>query len=135
MEALSSNTSTIKKSWALVPHTCNPSYSGGRDREDFGSKPAWAKKIKKTHHKKGLAEWLKVKAEFKPQCCKISKKDSYAKAIQRTHQHLRTAGEVVPLRGQPGEMLKEWSEQGARTKEMIQTWGSFKCCQGSNTCG
>jgi hypothetical protein len=22
-------------------HTCNPSYSGGRDQEDQGSKPAW----------------------------------------------------------------------------------------------
>jgi hypothetical protein len=23
-------------------HACNPSYSGGRDQEDFGSKPGWA---------------------------------------------------------------------------------------------
>jgi hypothetical protein len=29
-------------SWALVAHTYNPSYSGGRDQEDRGSKPAWA---------------------------------------------------------------------------------------------
>jgi hypothetical protein len=27
----------------LVAHACNPSYSEGRDQEDFGSKPAWAK--------------------------------------------------------------------------------------------
>jgi hypothetical protein len=26
-------------SWALVAYTCNPSYSGGRDQEDRGSKP------------------------------------------------------------------------------------------------
>jgi hypothetical protein len=25
-----------------VSHACNPSYSGGRDQEDHGSKPAWA---------------------------------------------------------------------------------------------
>jgi hypothetical protein len=25
-----------------VAHTCNPSYSGGRDQEDHGLKPAWA---------------------------------------------------------------------------------------------
>jgi hypothetical protein len=31
-----------KKGWAPVAHTCNPSYSGGRDQEDHGSKPAWA---------------------------------------------------------------------------------------------
>jgi hypothetical protein len=50
----------------LVEHTCNPSYSGGRDQED--RKPAQAnssqdpisKKKKKIHHKKGLVEWLKV---------------------------------------------------------------------------
>jgi hypothetical protein len=27
-------------SWVLVAHTYNPSYSGGRDQEDQGSKPA-----------------------------------------------------------------------------------------------
>jgi hypothetical protein len=26
----------------LVAHDCNPSYSGGRDSEGQGSKPAWA---------------------------------------------------------------------------------------------
>jgi hypothetical protein len=51
----------------LAAHTCNPSYSGGRDQEDLGSKPVWANGferpyLKKTHHKKGLVEWLKVKA-------------------------------------------------------------------------
>jgi hypothetical protein len=28
-----------------VAHTCNPSYSGGRDQEDCGSKPAWANSL------------------------------------------------------------------------------------------
>jgi hypothetical protein len=51
---------------APVAHTYNPSYSGGRDQEDCGSKPAWAHSLqdpilKKTHHKTGLLEWLKVK--------------------------------------------------------------------------
>jgi hypothetical protein len=52
----------------LVAHTCNPSYSKGRDQEDHGSQPAWAnssrdtilKKKKKTYHKKGLVERLKM---------------------------------------------------------------------------
>jgi hypothetical protein len=44
-----------------------PSFSGGRDQKDLYSKPAQANSfqdpiLKKTHHKKGLAEWLKVKA-------------------------------------------------------------------------
>jgi hypothetical protein len=26
-----------------VAHTCNPSYLGGGDQEDQGSKPAWAR--------------------------------------------------------------------------------------------
>jgi hypothetical protein len=52
-----------------MAHFCNPSYSGGRDLEDCGSKPAWAnslrdpilEKKKKIHHrKKGLMEWLKM---------------------------------------------------------------------------
>jgi hypothetical protein len=38
-----------------VAHVCNPSYSGGRDQEDHGSKPAWAyssaRPISKTLHK------------------------------------------------------------------------------------
>jgi hypothetical protein len=28
-----------------VAHTCNPSYSGGKDQEDNGSKPAQAKSL------------------------------------------------------------------------------------------
>jgi hypothetical protein len=50
-----------------VAHTCNPSYSGGRDQEDCGSKPVPDQQIvllnpnsKKTFKKKGLVEWLKV---------------------------------------------------------------------------
>jgi hypothetical protein len=41
-----------------MAHTCNPSYSGGRDQEDQGLKPAKAKivceiiALKKKHHKK-----------------------------------------------------------------------------------
>jgi hypothetical protein len=49
---------------ALVAHSCNPSYSGGRDQEDRGSKSAGENSardsIKKTHHKKGLLEWFRV---------------------------------------------------------------------------
>jgi hypothetical protein len=29
-------------SWVQVAHTCNPSYSGGRDQEDGSSKPSQA---------------------------------------------------------------------------------------------
>jgi hypothetical protein len=50
-----------------VAQACKPSYSGGRDQEDCGSKPYWANSLqdpisKKLLHKKGLVEWLKVKA-------------------------------------------------------------------------
>jgi hypothetical protein len=52
-------------SWTLVAHIYNPSYSEGRDLEHCGLKPTWAKYVprpylKKTHHKKGLVEWLQV---------------------------------------------------------------------------
>jgi hypothetical protein len=55
-------------SQAQVSHTCNPSYSGGRDQEDCSSKPSQANSsqdlIKKSLHRQkvGLVEWLKVKA-------------------------------------------------------------------------
>jgi hypothetical protein len=31
--------------WVLVAHSCNPSYSGGRDQEDHGLKPALANSL------------------------------------------------------------------------------------------
>jgi hypothetical protein len=46
----------------------NPSYSGSRDQEDCGSKPARANSSKRPYLEKnpsqkiGLVEWLKVKA-------------------------------------------------------------------------
>jgi hypothetical protein len=48
-----------KSIWALVAHTCNPSYSGGRDQEDHSSKPVQAKRfvrlyLKNNQHKKEL---------------------------------------------------------------------------------
>jgi hypothetical protein len=59
----------------LVAHACNPSYSGGTDQEDHGSKPAQAKipetLSQKTHQKKEMVEWGQaVGPEFKPQYCK-----------------------------------------------------------------
>jgi hypothetical protein len=50
---------------ALVSYSYNPSYSGGRDQENCGLKPAQANSferryLKKTLHNKELAEWLKV---------------------------------------------------------------------------
>jgi hypothetical protein len=32
----------INSSWVPVAHACNPSYSGGRNQKDYGSKPAQA---------------------------------------------------------------------------------------------
>jgi hypothetical protein len=53
----------VNKSQALVAHACNPGYSGGRDQEDRGlSQPGQivhqTLSPKRTHHKKGLVEWL-----------------------------------------------------------------------------
>jgi hypothetical protein len=74
LEVQNSSPSPIKKkkkeknspSQVLVAHTCNPSYSGGRDQKDHGSKSSWANSSQNTisrkiHHKKRLVEWLKVK--------------------------------------------------------------------------
>jgi hypothetical protein len=55
----------VKTGQALVAHTCNPSYSRGRNQEDGSSKPAWTNSLqdpisKKPITKVGLVEWLKV---------------------------------------------------------------------------
>jgi hypothetical protein len=57
-------------SWAPVAHACNPSYSGGRDQEDWSSKPASANSslipyLKKAVHKIGLVEPLYHKKKKK----------------------------------------------------------------------
>jgi hypothetical protein len=49
--------------WVPVAHDCELSYSGGRDQEDRGSKPAQANSSRNplsNHHKKGFVGWLKV---------------------------------------------------------------------------
>jgi hypothetical protein len=38
---------------ALVAHTCNPSYSGGRDQEDGGLRPVWVSSSQDSITKKG----------------------------------------------------------------------------------
>jgi hypothetical protein len=47
-----------------VAHAYNPSFLGGRDQEDLGSKSALGKQFMRfyldnAHHKKGLMEWFK----------------------------------------------------------------------------
>jgi hypothetical protein len=34
-----------------VAHACNPSYSGDRDKQDCGSKPAWANRLQELAQK------------------------------------------------------------------------------------
>jgi hypothetical protein len=61
--------------WVPVIHTCNPSYSGGRDQEDHSSKPAWANSsrdpILKNPSRKRAGEVAQGEGpEFKPQYLK-----------------------------------------------------------------
>jgi hypothetical protein len=67
-----------KLSQALVAHAYNPSYSGGRDQEDRGLKPAWGKRSKDPISKHpsqkragGMAQG--IGPEFKPQYKKKNK--------------------------------------------------------------
>jgi hypothetical protein len=41
---------------ALVAHTCNPNYLGGRDKEDLGSKPAQANSSLRPYLRKHVTE-------------------------------------------------------------------------------
>jgi hypothetical protein len=58
-----------------VAHTCNPSYSGGRDQEDLGSKLTQAISsrdpiLEKTIMKRAGGVAQGEGSEFKPQYCK-----------------------------------------------------------------
>jgi hypothetical protein len=46
-------------SWALVAHTCNPSYSGGRDQEDCSLKKIQANSLQDAILKKPFIKELK----------------------------------------------------------------------------
>jgi hypothetical protein len=68
-------------SQALVAHTCNRSYSGGRDKEACGSKPAQTNssqdpilKIFNTKRAGGVAQGVGLGIEFKPLHRKKKKK-------------------------------------------------------------
>jgi hypothetical protein len=57
----------LKTGQVQVAHTCNPNYSGGRDQENWGSKPAQTNSSQKpisrqSFTKIGLVERLKVEA-------------------------------------------------------------------------
>jgi hypothetical protein len=65
-------------------HACNPSYSGGRDQEDQGSKPARTNSSqvpisKKTITKKG---WWSTQGEFKPQYGKNKIINKYSMGLE-----------------------------------------------------
>jgi hypothetical protein len=67
------------KSQAPMAHACNPSYSGGRDQEDGGSKPAQANSspdpiLKRPSQKRTSGMAQDVDPEFKSQYCKKKKK-------------------------------------------------------------
>jgi hypothetical protein len=70
----------LKERIRPVAYAYNPSYSGGRDQEDYGSKAAWENSLpdpilKIPHHKKsagGVAQG--IGPEFKPQHHKKTKK-------------------------------------------------------------
>jgi hypothetical protein len=52
----------IEHCWVMVAHTCNPSYSGGRDQEDHGSRPDQANSsrnpiLKKPNTQKKTSWW------------------------------------------------------------------------------
>jgi hypothetical protein len=59
------------KSWVLVAHACNPSYTRGRNQEDQGSKPAQANSlwdpILRPSQKRAGGVVHHVGPEFKPQ--------------------------------------------------------------------
>jgi hypothetical protein len=71
----------------------NHSYSGNRDQEDHGLKPAWTNSscdhmkpyLKKTHHKKRAGVVVKgIDPEFKPSTAKQTNKKTKERYMQQT---------------------------------------------------
>jgi hypothetical protein len=65
--------------WAPAAHICNPSYSGGRDQDDQGSKPArangsWDPILKKPITKKGWGRGSRCRSWVQAQYHKKKKK-------------------------------------------------------------
>jgi hypothetical protein len=70
-----------KGSRAPVAHACNPSHSGGRDQEDFGSKPAQANSSARPYLEKPFKNRAGRVAQgegtrFKPQYHRKKKKNT-----------------------------------------------------------
>jgi hypothetical protein len=70
----------LNSSWEQVAHTCNPSYSGGRDQEDHGSKPALANSLRDPISKKPITK--KKKAIRMAQCGGPEFRSQYQKKKQ-----------------------------------------------------
>jgi hypothetical protein len=85
--------SRVSQGQVPVTHTCNPNYSGGRDRQDLGSQPASSKEfvrpfLKKpiTHKKRAGGVVQGVGPEFKPQYHTHTQRVSQGKAKEPLEQ-------------------------------------------------
>jgi hypothetical protein len=54
-DGMGSSLKKLKISWALVAHACNLNYSGGRDQENHGLKPAGANSSMRPYLEKNLS--------------------------------------------------------------------------------
>jgi hypothetical protein len=73
-----------------MTHTYNPSYSGSRDQEDGGSKPAWANSSQDPILKNPAQKWSGVTQDegpkFKPQYHKKNFKNLHHKICARAYR-------------------------------------------------
>jgi hypothetical protein len=64
MTSISTTLSNIDVNWVQVAHTCNPSYSGGRDKEDHSPKPDQANSSRDLISKKNALPTSKNPCSF-----------------------------------------------------------------------
>jgi hypothetical protein len=109
-----------------VAQSCNSSYSGGRDREGWGSKPAWANSsydpISKNPSQKrasGVAQG--VGPEFKPQYWekKIAGRWWLTPIVLATQEkEIRN----IQVRSQPGQIDRETLSRKTQHKTRPMEW-------------
>jgi hypothetical protein len=74
-----------------VTHACNPSNSGGRNQEDYGSKPARANSSPDPISKNPSQRRADVGPEFKPQYCNKKKKRKEKKKERKEKKRKKTS--------------------------------------------
>jgi hypothetical protein len=102
-----------------VAHTCNPSYSGGRDKEDWGLKPVWANSLQDPISKIPnirVGRVSQVVQHLPSKCEALSSKPSTAKR-ERERERILEEESKLSLEGKVGLQYTEEAKKKKKERE------------------